>query len=121
MRLIDADNFEDFIRKNCADSLVDLWCELVRRQPTIKVDPMHNGKWMLEEHNQRTNYRWNVTAKCSQCNHELGEIWAGFFPGLSEELEEFARMSVIECAKNVKLSNFCPECGADMREGSNSF
>lgn len=34
MRLIDADVFEEFIRKNCADSLVDLWCELVRRQPT---------------------------------------------------------------------------------------
>lgn len=34
MRLIDADVFEEFIRKNCTDSLVDLWCELVRRQPT---------------------------------------------------------------------------------------
>lgn len=34
MRLIDADAFEKFIRKNCTDSLVDLWCELVRRQPT---------------------------------------------------------------------------------------
>lgn len=31
MRLIDADVFEKFIRKNCTDSLVDLWCELVRR------------------------------------------------------------------------------------------
>lgn len=34
MRLIDADVFEKFIRKNCTDSLVGLWCELVRRQPT---------------------------------------------------------------------------------------
>lgn len=34
MRLIDTDVFEKFIRKNCTDSLVDLWCELVRRQPT---------------------------------------------------------------------------------------
>lgn len=34
MRLIDADVFEKFIRKNCTDSLVDLLCELVRRQPT---------------------------------------------------------------------------------------
>lgn len=34
MRLIDADAFEEFTRKNCTDSLVDLWCELVRRQPT---------------------------------------------------------------------------------------
>ena len=35
MRLIDADAFEEFTRKNCADSLVDLWCELIRRQPTV--------------------------------------------------------------------------------------
>lgn len=35
MRLIDAEAFEAFIRRNCADSLVDLWCELVRRQPTV--------------------------------------------------------------------------------------
>ena len=34
MRLIDADVFEEFTRKNCTDSLVDLWCELIRRQPT---------------------------------------------------------------------------------------
>lgn len=40
MRLIDADKFEEFIRKNCTYSLVDLWCELVRRQPTIEAVPV---------------------------------------------------------------------------------
>lgn len=42
MRLIDADAFEEFIRNKCSDSLVDLWCELVRRQPTIDLP----GKWI---------------------------------------------------------------------------
>lgn len=34
-RLIDADKFNEFIEKNCTDSLVDLWKELVHRQPTV--------------------------------------------------------------------------------------
>lgn len=34
MRLIDADEFEKFVRTHCKDSLADLWCELIRRQPT---------------------------------------------------------------------------------------
>ncbi len=34
MRLIDADAFERFIHEHCQDSLVDLWCELVKMQPT---------------------------------------------------------------------------------------
>ena len=42
MRPIDADAFEEFIRNKCTDSLVDLWCELVRRQPTIDLP----GKWI---------------------------------------------------------------------------
>lgn len=34
MRLIDADAFENYVRKHCKDSLADLWRELIRRQPT---------------------------------------------------------------------------------------
>ncbi len=34
MRLIDADAFERFIHEHCQDSLVDLWCELIKMQPT---------------------------------------------------------------------------------------
>lgn len=37
MRLIDADEFEKYVRKHCKDSLADLWCELIRRQPTCDV------------------------------------------------------------------------------------
>jgi hypothetical protein len=34
-RLIDADEFNEFIEKHCTDSLYDLWKELVRRQQTV--------------------------------------------------------------------------------------
>ena len=50
MRLIDADSFEAFIRRNCTDSLVDLWCELVRMQPTAyDVDKVKEKISLLQE------------------------------------------------------------------------
>ena len=53
MRLIDADVFEEFTRKNCTDSLVDLWCELIRRQPTAyDVDKVVE---QLEERSEEYN------------------------------------------------------------------
>lgn len=57
MRPIDADKFQEFIRENCADSLVELWCELVRRQPTIEAVPVVHGEWKYE------NYTWH----CGVC------------------------------------------------------
>lgn len=48
MRLIDADVFEEYIRNHCADSLVNLWCELVRRQETVEISP---SKWIPVEEN----------------------------------------------------------------------
>lgn len=59
MRLIDADAFEKFIRKNCADSLVDLWCELVRRQPTIEAVEVKHGEWIPHT---------NASVQCSACD-----------------------------------------------------
>ena len=49
MRLIDADKFQEFIRENCAASLVELWCELVRRQPTIEAVPVVHGEWKTDK------------------------------------------------------------------------
>ena len=62
MRPIDADKFEEFIRKNCADSLVDWWCELVRRQPTIEAVPVVHGEW---------KYKHWCCFECSKCKHTV--------------------------------------------------
>jgi hypothetical protein len=62
MRPIDADVFEKFIRENCSDSLEDLWCELVRRQPTIEVVPVVHGEWKY--------YRKKCIAVCKNCSFE---------------------------------------------------
>ena len=88
--------------------------QIVDQAPRRRRSPGGEGRWILEAHNERVNYRWNVTAECSECCDERKEIWAGFFPGV---LDSIARGAAIVSAESVKLSNFCPNCGADMREG----
>lgn len=80
--------------------------------PTIDPETLRpKGRWILEAHNERVNYRWNVTAECSECCDEKKEIWAGFFPGVPDSM---AREVSLMDAKQVKLSNYCPNCGAKM-------
>ena len=82
--------------------------------PTADVVPVVHGKWILEAHDERVNYRWNVTAECSECCDEQKEIWAGFFPNVPPSI---ARDAALVSAESVKLSNYCPNCGARMDGG----
>ena len=46
-RLIDADKFKHYVKEHCKDSLADLWCVLIDRQPTAfdaekVVEQIHN-------------------------------------------------------------------------------
>ena len=79
--------------------------------PPADVAPVRHGRWVLEAHDEKVNYRWNVTAECSECCDEQKEIWAGFFPGVPPYI---ARGAALESAESVKLSNYCPNCGAKM-------
>ena len=78
------------------------------------VAPVRHGRWILEAHDERVNYRWSVTAECSECCDERKEIWAGFFPDVPPSI---ARGAALVSAESVKLSNYCPNCGAKMMEG----
>lgn len=82
--------------------------------PAADVAPMRHGRWILEAHDERVNYRWNVTAECSECCDEQKEIWAGFFPNVPPSI---ARDAALVSAESVKLSNYCPNCGAKMGGG----
>ncbi len=79
-----------------------------------KLEPVRHGRWVLEAHDERVNCRWNVTAECSECCDDRKEIWTGFFPGVPPSI---ARCVALESAESVKLSNYCPNCGAKMDGG----
>ena len=84
---------------------------------TADVAPVVHGRWILEAHDERVNYRWNVTAECSECCDEQKEIWAGLFPNVPPSI---ARDVALISAESVKLSNYCPNCGAKMDECNES-
>ena len=86
----------------------------IKNRPAADVAPVRHGRWILEAHDERVNYRWNVTAECSECCDEQKEIWAGFFPNVPSPI---ARDAALVSAESVKLSNYCPNCGAKMDGG----
>ena len=93
---------------------VDAMKSFIKNRPAADVAPVRHGRWILEAHDERVNYRWNVTAECSECCDEQKEIWAGFFPNVPPCI---ARDVAMISAESVKLSNYCPNCGAKMDGG----
>lgn len=99
----------------CDTPDIDLSCEkfeaAILKIPAADVVEVRHGRWILEAHDERVNYRWNVTAECSECCDEQKEIWAGFFRDVPSSI---ARSAALVSAESVKLSNYCPNCGAQM-------
>lgn len=96
-----------FVERMFADSVYSI----LEIFPSADVAPVVHGRWILEAHKDREDYRWNVTAECSECCDERKEIWSGFFYDVPDSL---ARGSSLIDAKEVELSNYCPNCGAKM-------
>lgn len=97
-RLIDADAY---LKKVCTYN--ETGCGSCRFQtkcpadePTIDAGPVRRGKWIIRDNPSTGWYR--IT--CSECGEDVTATapCIGFFP-------------------NAKVNwNYCPECGADMRE-----
>ena len=109
---------DEYIKRKAVINLItrryenpEICTQEINSIPAADVAPVRHGRWLLQVNNERTNYRWNVTAECSECCDEEKEIWAGFFPNVPDWL---ARDVALESAKSVKLSNYCPNCGAKM-------
>ena len=114
-RLIEVESAWEKAQKIFSDSALLLAIRVaLDKAPAVEV--VH-GSWVLTAHEEYSNFRWNVTAECSECHHDKGEIYAGFFPGFPKDL---ARNIVLDCAKRVKLDNYCPNCGAKMDGDGNA-
>lgn len=117
MRLIDADSLKMWkVRSGVykEKAYADAWnraVETINQAETVDAAPVIHGRWILEAHKERANYKWNVTAECSECCDEIKEIWTGFFPNIPDCIARY--VSIIN-AKEVELSNYCPHCGAKM-------
>ena len=91
------------IKRKIAEADVEL--------PAADVFPVRHGRWLYEVHKENVNFRWNVTAECSECCDNRKEIWGGFFPNVPDCI---ARDIALQNAKQIKLDNYCPHCGAKM-------
>ena len=113
MRLIDADALMKDIDSDIFNTESRRCYEKmrVRKQPTIDAEPVRHGRWILKAHDKKVNYLWTVTAYCSECCDEGNEIWSGYFPGVPDFM---AKDVALDSARTVKLSNYCPNCGAKM-------
>ena len=116
MRLIDADALKiENVDLEHGCTVVDYalaTIKAVTEAPTIDPESLRPlAVWELKAHKETVNYRWNVTAKCTDCETETDEIWAGFFPGIPDAIAESV---ALDSAESVQLSNFCPNCGAKM-------
>ena len=125
--LFDERNSDTFIQYHTRENKQYWWgmnagvnwgINSIRNAPSVDAVEVVHGRWELTAHEEYSNYRWNVTAECSVCHHSKGEIYAGFFPGYPREL---ARGIVRDCAKSVKLDNYCPNCGAKMDGDGNDL
>lgn len=97
-----------------ATQALDMVRQLIKEMPTVDAKPVVHGRWAITAHEEYANFRWNVTAECSECRHNKGEIYAGFFSGFPKAV---AIEVILDNAKKVKLDNYCPNCGAQMDGG----
>ena len=102
---------ENLARKDSYKAKYEALSKAVDDAPAVDAEPVRHGRWILKAHDKRVNYHWTVTAYCSECCDEENEIWSGYFPGVPDMM---AQDIALDSAKTVKLSNYCPNCGAKM-------
>ena len=94
MRLIDLDEFNVIYtepKDECFKEGVMYVFEMLSKAPTVEAVPVVHGEWVLDKRKDRIY--------CNHCNNYTPYEW-------SETVHEVSEL----------ISNFCPNCGADMRK-----
>lgn len=101
----------------------DAWEEIADRLRAIPVEdaaPAKHGHWVLEAEKGGC-MDFHVRAHCSMCGHEwfskngvgnYSYVFSAFVRGPDEDAISF----VLNVAKEMKIDNYCPNCGAKMDE-----
>ena len=80
--------------------------EFINDEPTAEVKPIVYAEWVIKKTKQRTNYKTAQTGHCYWLHEQYVCSNCGERP-LVERADD--------CADEV-LSNYCPNCGAKMKE-----
>lgn len=91
MELIEVDNLRDDILNNSDydNDTINHFLDIVDSQPTVDVEPVRRGKWILERKQDGTPYCFH----CSVCDndfHHIGiEVAYDYCPNCGAKMEEF--------------------------------
>ena len=91
MRIIDADQAKEIAEVSIGDIFLQTAVKLlIDKVPTIDTVEVVHGEWSTIE----DDYLGLIALQCSECNQEY---W-------------------FENEPPIKIYNYCPNCGADMRK-----
>lgn len=114
-RYIDTEKLTEALREKCdrcEDTRTDFcstrWCDIAKvikmidNAPTADVVERKKGKWIKMSDADGIYYA------CSECGKGIPRV-----PDFNPQFDLFTRL------KSLEKTNFCPECGADMRGDEN--
>ena len=116
MRLIDANELLSKMHRLDEKQKTDVWltCDievLLEMQPTVDAVEAVHAEWDVIEN----DHAFDTIYRCSACKEEaLSTTWDE--PIYDYDWEENLHYSCTETHTEYHLTDYCPNCGADMRE-----
>jgi hypothetical protein len=118
-RLIDADEAIRHLRGACVAKYPSTFyyglfaaANEIQLAPTVDAVEVVHGRWIIKSKEIRP-FEYVAVAACSECHVETESNRSLYISGFSMDMVDGI---VRREAKNMGLGNYCPNCGADMRE-----